>query len=254
MKKKLLVSAFLVLTMAAGTAGTVLAASADDAFSADTEGSAVYPAGRSQQEVLAALNEKVADLNADIQAVLDADGSLEEAYAEGEILAYSIASGSDGTITAANKRSGWKVWEGTAILDLKFINAGYSGWGDNYVAWLSYNGVTDEAYIITDKFADQYQNGGTQKLGSAAGDMFRVENGSTVLTYQNFTNGYIKLENGSTSVVWEKNVVLNDAGTGVDEVDADPTSTGMIGAATSDTIAKAGVSGAAFGTGVYRRL
>ncbi len=246
MKKKLLVSAFLVLTMAAGTAGTVLAASADDAFSADTEGSAVYPAGRSQQEVLAALNEKVADLNADIQAVLDADGSLEEAYAEGEILAYSIASGSDGTITAANKRSGWKVWEGTAILDLKFINAGYSGWGDNYVAWLSYNGVTDEAYIITDKFADQYQNGGTQKLGSAAGDMFRVENGSTVLTYQNFTNGYIKLENGSTSVVWEKNVVLNDAGTGVDEVDADPTSTGMIGAATSDTIAKAGVSGAAF--------
>lgn len=134
MKKKLLVSAFLVLTMAAGTAGTVLAASADDAFSADTEGSAVYPAGRSQQEVLAALNEKVADLNADIQAVLDADGSLEEAYAEGEILAYSIASGSDGTITAANKRSGWKVWEGTAILDLKFINAGYSGWGENYVA------------------------------------------------------------------------------------------------------------------------
>ena len=173
--KKLLVSALLTLTMAAGAAGTVLAASADDAFAADSEGSAVFPAGRSEEEVLAALDEKVADLNADIKAVIDADGDLEEAYADGEILAYSIASGSDGTITAANKRSGWKVWEGTAVIDLKYINDGYSGWGDNYVAWLSYNGIDDEAYIITGKFADQYQKDSSQKLGSAAGDMFRVD-------------------------------------------------------------------------------
>lgn len=245
--KKLLVSALLTLTMAAGAAGTVLAASADDAFAADSEGSAVFPAGRSEEEVLAALDEKVADLNADIKAVIDADGDLEEAYADGEILAYSIASGSDGTITAANKRSGWKVWEGTAVIDLKYINDGYSGWGDNYVAWLSYNGIDDEAYIITGKFADQYQKDSSQKLGSAAGDMFRVDTvEGGYIAYQNFTNGYIKLENGQTSVVNKKNVVLNEEGTEVTEVDADPTSTGMIGAATSETLKKAGVDSEVF--------
>lgn len=167
--KKVLVSAMLTLTLAAGVTGTVISASAANEFSASSEGNAVYPSGASEATVMAALNEKVSDLNADIQAVLSSGGDLAQAYAEGELIAYSIASGSDGTITEANRRSGWKVWEGAALMDLKYINAGYGGWGDNYVAWLSYNGVKDEAYLITAEFADQYQKDGNQKLGSAAG-------------------------------------------------------------------------------------
>ncbi len=244
--KKVLVSAMLTLTLAAGVTGTVISASAANEFSASSEGNAVYPSGASEATVMAALNEKVSDLNADIQAVLSSGGDLAQAYAEGEIIAYSIASGSDGTITETNRRSGWKVWEGAALMDLKYINAGYGGWGDNYVAWLSYNGVKDEAYLITAEFADQYQKDGNQKLGSAAGDMFRVSTGSAYVTYQNFTNGYIKSESGKTTVVNKKNVVLNQDGTAVTEVDADPTSTGFIGAATSATLQKAGVSGEAF--------
>lgn len=238
--KKGIVSGLAVLSLAVCVAGAALGgntfrASAAEAFSADAEGSAVYPGGKTKDAVLGALNKKVEELNADIQAVLDEGGDLATAYAEGEIIAYSNRNG--GIINGENKRSGWKVWEGAAVLDLKFINKGYDGWNDNSVAWLSYNGATDKAYIITAEFAASYGKDGNQKLGSAAGDMFRVNGeGGGYVTYQNFTNGYMKLENGNVEVVNKKNV--DEDGT---EKDADPASTGFVGAATEDTLKKAGV-------------
>lgn len=253
--KKSVVAGLIALSMACCVAGAVavgggvhLTARADNEFNADTEGGAVYPGGQTKATVLAALNKKVQDLNADIQAVLDGEGDLETAYAEGEILAYSLKN--NGIINQDNKRSGWKVWEGAAVLDLKCINAGYNeSWvgGDKYMAWLSYNGTTNEAYIITAEFAVNYGSNGNQKLGSAASDMFRVGD----VTYQNFTNGYMKLEDGSVTVVNKKNVDESGA-----EKDADPASTGFIGAAEESTLSKAGVPAEQFAqafTDAYNR-
>lgn len=237
--------AFGVACCALGGALTFTRASAEDAFSPDTEGSAVYPGGQTQETVLKALKEKVEELNAAVTEVNEAGGDLAAAYAEGEILAYSIAAGSNGLITQTNKRSGWKVWEGVPLMDLKFINAGYGGWGDQYVAWLCYNGVADEAYIVTGEFADRFQS--STKLNSPTGDMFRLTSTADgYVAYQNFAGGYIKSENGQTSVVEKKNVVLSDDGASVTEVDANPMSAGVIGAATAETLQKAGIDSKAF--------
>lgn len=255
--KKLLtgIVAFGVACCAFGGALTFTGANAADAFSPDTEGSAVYPGGQTQDAVLNALKEKVEELNAAVTEVNEAGGDLAAAYANGEILAYSIAADSNGLITQANKRSGWKVWEGVPLMDLKFMNAGYGGWGDQYVAWLCYNGVTDEAYIITGEFADRFAS--NQKLNSPTGDMFRVASTADgYVAYQNFAGGYIKSENGRTTVVEKKNVVLGEDGAAVTEVSADPASSGVIGAATAETLQKAGIDSKAFAkafTDAYER-
>lgn len=233
--KKLLVSVLslgMAVCAVSGTAFALTNASAGNTFKADTEGTAVNPGGKETSTIMTALDNKIVALNADIQAALDAGKELSTAYAEGDIIVYSIANGSNGLLDSDNKRSGWKVWEGVPLMDLKYLNAGYGGWGDNYVGWMTYNGVKDEAYIITAEFANTFQS--NQKIGPAASDMFTV--GS--ITYQNFTNGYMKRENGTVTVVDKKNVSLD--GETVTEVAADPTSTGIIGAATEATLTKAG--------------
>lgn len=241
--KKLLVGILSFALACSAVGGTTLAltkASAADAFKADAEGNAVNPGGQETSAILKALDDKIEALNADIQAVLDAKTKdLATAYADGDILAYSIANGSNGLIDSSNKRSGWKVWEGAPLIDLKYLNAGYGAWGDNYVGWLTYNGVENEAYIVTAEFADKFANG-NQKIGPAAGDMFRVG----AITYQNFTNGYMKREGSNVTVVDKKNVAVS--GETVTEVEADPTSTGMIGAASEATLKKAGTTKTAF--------
>lgn len=244
MKKKLLGALFALVLAVSAFCGALTTAFAADAFAADFEGSAVYPAGKSEQEIVAALNKRVAEENAKIQAVIDAKGSLEDAYKKGELVTYSVKN--EGIITDDNKRSGYKVWEGAPVLDLKFMNAGYDGWGDKYVAWLAYNGAKDEAYFITAEFANAFGNNGNQKLGIPCADMFRLlgEDG-TYTAYQNFTNGYIKSDNGKTSVVSGKNVVPGEDG-GITETEADPASTGYIGAAGKTTLDKAGVSAEQF--------
>ncbi len=240
--KKLWASIVLALVLVGCVIGTSVMAFAAGTFSATTEGGSVNPGGKSDSEIIAALNEKIASLNTQIEEITTGGGNLEEAYNKGELLAYSNIESSNGIIDEANRRSGWKVWEGAAVLDLKYINAGYGGWGENYVAWLSYDGVNDEAYLITAEFANQYQDSGNQKLGPAVGDMFRIvdEDAGTYVAYQNFTSGYIRSDNGATTVVKEKNVELNEDGTGVTEVDADPLATGFVGAASAAAASAAG--------------
>ena len=243
--KKSLITGASVVGLACCMAGSLLcttgiAASAASDFAANSEGGAVFLNGQPEANILAALNAKVADINADIQKVLDKDGDLAEAYAGGEVLAYSIAPGSNGLINSDNKRSGWKVWDSAPLLDLKFINAGYGGWGDNYVSALQYDGVKDTAYLVTGEFAQTFYSN-NNKLGTALGDAFAVTGADEqVIKYQNFTGGYIKSEGGSASVVWDKNVVVNEQNNGVNEVAADATATGYVGAPTSDVINAAG--------------
>lgn len=254
MKKKLLGAFFALVLAVSAFCGTLTTAFAAGEFSADFEGSAVYPAGRTREEITAALNKRIADENEKIQAVIDEGGNLEEAFNSGEIVAYSRRN--EGIINAENKRSGYKVWEGAPLLDLKFINKGYDSWGDNSVAWLTYNGVKDEAYFITAEFANAFGNDGNQKLGIPCADMFRLDDGDgTYTAYQNFTNGYIKSDNGTTSVVNGKNVVLGEDNA-ISETAADPASTGYIGAASESTLNKAGVSATQFAkafTDAYNR-
>lgn len=243
--KKSLIAGASVLGLTCCMAGSMLCtaiipASAADAFAADSEDSAIFLGGQSEENILAALNAKVAEINEGIQQVLDAGGDLATAYAQGEILAYSIASGSNGLIDSDNKRSGWKVWDSAPLLDLKFINAGYGGWGDNYVSALQYDGVKDTAYLVTGEFAQTFYSS-NNKLGTALSDAFAVTGADEqVIKYQNFTGGYIKSEGGSASVVWDKNVVVNEQNNGVNEVAADATATGYVGAPTSDVINAAG--------------
>lgn len=243
--KKSLIAGASVLGLTCCMAGSMLCtaiipASAADAFAADSEGSAIFLGGQSEENILAALNAKVAEINEGIQQVLDAGGDLATAYAQGEILAYSIASGSNGLIDSDNKRSGWKVWDAAPLLDLKFINAGYGGWGDNYVSALQYDGVKDTAYLVTGEFAQTFYSS-NNKLGTALSDAFAVTGADEqVIKYQNFTGGYIKSEGGSASVVWDKNVVVNEQNNGVNEVAADATATSYVGAPTSDVINAAG--------------
>ena len=241
--KKLWASIVLALVLVGCVIGTSVMAFAAGTFSATTDGGSVNPGGKSDSEIIAALNEKIESLNTQIEEITTGGGNLEEAYNKGELLAYSNIESSNGIIDEANRRSGWKVWEGAAMLDLKFIQHGVEMW-DGGIAWLSYNGVDDEAYIITAEFANQYQTGGNQKLGSAVGDMFRIvdEGAGTYVAYQNFTNGYIRSDNGTTTVVNEKNVKLNEGGTDVTEVDADPLATGFVGAATASTASTAGMT------------
>ena len=243
--KKSLITGASVVGLACCMAGSLLcttgiAASAASDFAANSEGSAVFLNGQPEANVLAALNAKIADINEDIQKVLDEDGDLAEAYAGGDVLAYSIAPGSNGLINSDNKRSGWKVWDSAPLLDLKFINAGYGGWNDNYVSALQYDGVKDTAYLVTGEFAQTFYSN-NNKLGTALGDAFAVTGADEqVIKYQNFTGGYIKSEGGSASVVWDKNVVVNEQNNGVNEVAADATATGFVGAPTSDVINAAG--------------
>ena len=105
MKKKLLGALFALVLAVSAFCGALTTAFAADAFAADFEGSAVYPAGKSEQEIVAALNKRVAEENAKIQAVIDAKGSLEDAYKKGELVTYSVKN--EGIITDDNKRSGY---------------------------------------------------------------------------------------------------------------------------------------------------
>lgn len=245
MKKKLM--GFIVTLVLAVTLAfpMMMSAMAADPFKADAEGNAVYPGGDSQKVVLDALDAKIAELNVKIKKINDDKGSLDTEYKKGNIIAYSREN--DGIINMSNKRSGWKVWEGAAVMDLKKINKGYDDWGDNSVGWLSYNGVTKKANLITAEFANKFGRDGNQKLGSAVSDMFRTTGENTTYTaYQNFNNGYMKSENGNVSVVWKKNVKLNTEGNAVTEVVSDPTATGYVGAASTTVLTKAGIDSTAF--------
>lgn len=231
-----------------GTAvGVHLVAGAAEAFAATSEGNALYFGGRSEQEILAAFNRKVAQMNEAIDEAVAAGKDLAQAYADGDILAYSIAEGSGGKIDSENKRSGWKVWDAAPLVDLKKMQSGYSGWGsqDQYINALQYDGVKDTAYIVTGEFAAKFYDS-NNKLGSALGDAFAATSteGSTV-RYQNFTGGYIKSENGNASVVWYKNVEVNGTQDGVSEVSANATASGFVGAPDSEVVTKAGGDGAA---------
>lgn len=251
-KKKGIVAGIAALSLACCVAGSVavgggihLTARAADEFSAHTEGSTAL-VGHSKDAIVAALNKKVQELNAEIQAVLDEGKSLETAYAEGTIIAYSNRN--DGIITQDNKRSGWKIWEDNGndtalVLDLKYMNDGYNDWGEGSVSWLSYNGEDDKAYLITAEFARQYAgNGNRARWGLAKSDMFRVENGSGgYITYQNFTNAYMKSVNGNVTLVEKRNV--NENG---EEIAADPASTGYIGATQDSVLTKAGMDAGQF--------
>jgi hypothetical protein len=194
----------------------------------------VYAGGDAKEGVLKALNDKVKELNTAIDEAT-ADGiSLADAYAAGEIVVYSQHEDSaDGHLTQDNSRSNWKTWDSTAVADLKYLNAGYGGWGEHYVGWLTYDGGADKAYIVTAEFADYYSGNG-KKLGTATSDMFRVENaeGGGYTTYQNFAGGYMKSVNGSVSEVSGKNVTAEGT-----EVDVNPTDSGYVGAA-NDAIAQ----------------
>ncbi|HEY8390388.1 MAG TPA: hypothetical protein VIL26_05500, partial [Clostridia bacterium] len=214
--------------------GLTLFAASTSGFTGDFEGSGVYPYGRSKQEITNALEQKIESLNTQIAALNDAGQDLAQAYARGELAAYSNISGSNGIITNANRRSGWKEWDGAPLQDLKFMNAGYGGWGDNYVSWLMYNAVENKVSLVTGKFANAFQDGGNKKIGVALGDSFRVEDGDNYTVYQNFSNGYMFYENnagveGNVQIVLYKNVAVN--GTTVTEVDADANSAGYLGAA-----------------------
>ncbi len=210
--------------MASALVAPIRAFAADD-FSATAEGGAVFPGGKAEKDVLDALNAKITELNDAVKSVTAAGKSLETAYAEGEIIAYSVRN--DGIINAENKRSGWKIWDDVALLDLKYMNAGYGGWGDQYVGWLSYDGGADKAYIITAEFANNYANNG-KKLGTATSDMFRVDNaeGGGYTTYQNFSGGYMKSVGGNVTEVAGKNMTAEGT-----EVAADPAASGHVGAA-----------------------
>lgn len=240
--KKSLITGASVVGLACCMAGSLLcatgiAASAADDFAAGWNTSSneggMYVGGQSKETILAALNAKVAALNEDIQAVLDEDGDLATAYANGEILTYSIASGSNGLLNSDNKRSDWKTWEGAPLLDLQNLNNPNAVWGN--CGFLSYNGAENEAYVIVGEFSERYARDSGQKLGPAAGDMFRVTTGGDkYITYQNFTNGYMKSEDGSVTVVDKKNIEVQE-GAAV-EVDADPTSTGFVGSITENVL------------------
>lgn len=199
----------------------------------------VYAGGDSKEAVLKALNDKVKELNTAIDEATADGTSLADAYAAGDIIVYSQHKDStDGHITQDNSRSNWKTWDSTAVADLKFLNAGYGGWGDHYVGWLSYDGGADKAYIITAEFADRYAGDG-KKLGAAMSDMFRVENaeGGGYTTYQNFSGGYMKSVNGNVTEVAGKNVTAEG-----EEVAVDPTASGYVGAANDAIAANVGTT------------
>ncbi len=231
----LLACAVVALSMSA----LVTARAAWDAFNSDTDGNdPAYYGGvaatedKTAKEVITeAAVKKVNSLNAAITAATTGEGakSLSEAYEDGDIIVYSNAS-DDGLLTAGNNaRSNWKTWDKIPVADLKRLNAGYDGWGDNYVGWLSYDSLSGEVYVITAEFAKDYSGNG-KKLGTAASDMFRVYSSDTdYITYQNFAGGYMKREGSSVSHVFGKNV--DEDG---NEIAANPR--GFIGVA-NDTIA-----------------
>ena len=227
-KKKSVVAGIAAMSLACCVAGSIavgggikLNARAADSFGADSEGGFVCPGGASEANILAAINAKIAKINQTIETV-NADGTktLEEAYAEGTVIAYSNKN--DGIITKAdNRRSGWKVWEQLPLTDLKEIHGGYS-W-DNGTTAIHYNGEDGKAYLVSPLFADAWYGSNAKKLGTAVGDPFRVNN----ITYQNFTGGYLKLDDGTVSEVAGKNA--NGEGA---EIAANPKA--ILGAATLD--------------------
>lgn len=227
-KKRSVIAGIAAMSLACCVAGSIavgggikLNARAADSFDADSEGGFVCPGGASEAAILAAINNKIDEINTAIEAVnADSSKTLEQAYAEGTVIVYSNAN--NGIITkAGNRRSGWKVWEQLAIMDLKNLNAGSNEWGESYMTAVSYNGEDGKAYLVAPVFADQYYRTNTKKLGSAISDPFTVGN----ITYQNFTGGYLKLDSSNVSEVAGKNV--NEEGT---ETVANPK--GMLGAAT----------------------
>lgn len=132
-----------------------------------------------------------------------------------------------------NRRSGFKNWDGAPVQDLKFLNAGFDGWGDNSIAWLSYNAKLDKAFIISGKFATKYEAGGGNKIGAAMNERTYVTADSVTTAYQNFENGYMKSVDGADcEVVNVKNVVID--GTTVTEEDIATDAAGYFGAADSN--------------------
>lgn len=229
-KKRSVVAGIAALSLACCVAGSIamgggihLTARAADSFNADSEGGFVCPGGASEATILAAINKKIDEINQTIEAVnADNTKTLEEAYAEGTVIAYSKSN--NGIITkAGNRRSGWKVWEQIAIMDLKNLNAGSDEWGESYMTAVSYNGEDGKAYLVAPVFANQYYRTNAKKFGSAISDPFTVES----VTYQNFTGGYMKKDGNNVSEVAGKNV--DEEGT---EIAANPK--GMLGAATSN--------------------
>ncbi len=225
-KKKSVVAGIAAMSLACCVAGSIavgggihFTARAADSFGADSEGGFVCPGGASEANILAANNAKIAEINQTIETVnADETKTLEEAYAEGTVIAYSNKN--DGIITKAdNRRSGWKVWEQLPLTDLKEIHGGYS-W-DNGTTAIHYNGEDGKAYLVSPLFANSWYDSNAKKLGTAVGDPFRVNN----VTYQNFTGGYLKLDGGNVSEVAGKNV--DEDGT---ETAANPK--GLLGAAT----------------------
>ena len=229
----LIVACFLVSV----TAGAMFSARAASAYNPGTETGWVHIGAKSESEILKALTDKVAEINTSIEAANTASKDLAQAYADGDILIYSTVEGSNGLLTSDNERSGWKVWsseDSTPLADLKSLNVG--PWGD-VCAFLSYNAGTDKAYIITDKFADNYTNDG-KKLGVAMSDAFKVGE----VKYQNFSGGYMKLEGNNVSVEFGKNVEIVGGGSSINLIDVDPTESGFVGAMNDSMITATGDS------------
>ncbi|MCI8459083.1 MAG: hypothetical protein HFE46_05405 [Clostridia bacterium] len=262
MKKKNVVGVALALTMAAGVTVPALGnvrASADDItplyrimrehsaetlraqarageYELDFEGSAVNPGGYTNAEIKAAVAAKIKEINDSIDAL--GDKTLADAYAAGEILLYSTIEGSNGKITADNRRSGWKVWEGAAMADIKQVNDG-KDW-DGHTSFITFNGKTGKAHIVGGRFADAYTS--NQKLNSPLGDKVRVKVSDGYIEYQNFSGGYMKSVNGANcTIVTRKNVQSIAQDGTVTEVDADACSGGYLGAAPQSILDKAGV-------------
>ncbi len=207
-KKKGIVAGIAALSLACCVAGTVamgggihLTARAADSFGADSEGGFVCPGGASEATILAAINKKIDEVNQAIEAVNADDGkTLEAAYAEGTVIAYSNKDGSNGIINKANnRRSGWKVWEQLPLTDLKNIHGSYMSL--DWTTAVHYNGVDGKAYIVAPVFATAWYGSNAKKLGTAIGDMFTIEG----VKYQNFTGGYLKLENNNVIEIVGKN-------------------------------------------------
>ena len=173
-------------------------------FDVGTEGGYALPGGVASGDVITqALNARIVEINGQIEALGSDPAALQAAYNSGELAAYSIYSGGAAPkIDSNNRRSGFKTWDGKPVADLKFLNAGYSGWGDNYVGWLQYNAADNRAYVVSGRIASLLT--GSNKMGVAKGDAFKA--GS--YWYQNFTNGYARAHEstGNPTFTYRKNV------------------------------------------------
>lgn len=231
----------LIVCMSAGVTVFAVSPKADD-FNMPIKVDAVYPMGKTADQMKAAMNDKIKSINAQIAELNLAGMPLEEAYNNGELVIYSR--NNNGIITNDNIRDGgFKVWDGRPVSDLSNMNAGFDGWGEASIAWICYNAISNQGVIVAGKFAEMFEKFG--KIGVPLADKFRVAGEGTNFTeYQNFTNGYmISVNGGECTYVLKKNMEL----TGVEKDEpSDANGAGYIGAINKEFTLPAGMSGAQF--------